>query len=239
MPEPAASHLREPVRAVLFDLDGTLLDTAPDLAMAANALRGHYDLPFLSESVITEFVGKGMENLVRRTLAGSRELRGPLPWSVDEALAVFKSHYHRVNGDRARIFDGVTEGLMALRDMGLALGVVTNKPAEFVEPLLQQTGLLGFFGVRVCGDTCERKKPDPMPVQYACQQLGVAPENAVLIGDSMNDAQAGRAAGAQVLLVPYGYNEGRDVATLDVDGLVHDVLEAAEWIRRHNRSVMS
>ncbi|MGE4336405.1 MAG: phosphoglycolate phosphatase [Pigmentiphaga sp.] len=219
-------------KAALFDLDGTLLDTAPDLATAANAMRGHYGMPLLREDVITSFVGKGMENLVRRTLAGSLDPVGDPEPDVAEALAVFREHYHRVNGDRVRIFEGVAAGLRELSDLGLSLGVVTNKPTEFVRPLLEQTGLRGFFEVLVCGDTCERKKPDPMPVFHACELMGVEPEQTVLVGDSVNDALAGRAAGTAVLVVPYGYNEGRDVSTLDVDALVRDVPEVVVWVRQ-------
>lgn len=222
------------LRAALFDLDGTLLDTAPDLAMAANALRTHFGLPMLREDVITSFVGKGMENLVRRTLSGALEPASDLPYPMDEAMAVFKHHYHQVNGDRARIFDGVAEGLRLLADMSIQLGVVTNKPTEFTGPLLEQTGLAGFFSLFVCGDTCERKKPDPMPVLYACEQLGVRPEETVLVGDSVNDALAGRAAGTQVLIVPYGYNEGRDASKLDADALVQDLGEVVSWVQLHN-----
>lgn len=222
------------LRAALFDLDGTLLDTVADLAMAANALREHYQLPLLSEDQIAEFVGKGMENLVRRTLAGSRNIPAHLAQPQPEALAVFKSHYRRLNGERARLYQGVVDGLVALRDMGLQLGVVTNKPTEFTLPLLRQTGLAEFFEVVVCGDTCEHRKPHPMPVLHACEQLSVAPAEAVLVGDSMNDAQAGRAAGVRVLLVPYGYNEGRDVAELEADGVVADAREAAQWVSRYN-----
>lgn len=217
-------------KAALFDLDGTLLDTAPDLALAANAMRAHYGMPLLREDVLTSFVGKGMENLVRRSLAGALEPEHPPEQPLEEALAVFRQSYHRVNGDRARIFPGVAEGLRALADLGVQLAVVTNKPSEFALPLLEQTGLKGFFQVLVCGDTCERKKPDPMPVRHACEQLGVAPARAVLVGDSVNDAQAGQAAGTPVLIVPYGYNEGRDVRQLKVEALVADVPAMVAWL---------
>lgn len=217
--------------AALFDLDGTLLDTAPDLALAANALRTEYGMPTLRDDVITSFVGRGMENLVRRVLAGSLDPDEPPPHPIDEAMAVFKRHYHRVNGDRVRIFDGVVDGLQAMRADGLSLAVVTNKPTEFTLPLLAQTGLGGLFKTVVCGDTCAHKKPHPEPVLHACALLAVEPARAVVIGDSVNDAQAARAAGTAVLIVPYGYNEGRDVRSLDADGIVPDVPAAAAWLR--------
>jgi phosphoglycolate phosphatase len=217
-------------QAALLDLDGTLLDSVPDLATAANAMRVELGMGVLREDVIATFVGKGVDNLVRRALAGS--LAGE---EADDVLfqrgrASFFRHYHLVNGDKAVLFDGVMDGLKAMRELGLKLAVVTNKPTEFTLPLLQRTGLAAFFDAVVCGDTCERKKPDPQPVRHACTLLGVAPERAVTIGDSMNDTQAGRGAGTRVLVVPYGYNEGTDVRTLEVDGIVDTLVDAAEWI---------
>lgn len=224
------------LKAALFDLDGTLLDTAPDLAMAANAMRIELGMPPLREDIVATFVGRGMENLVRRVLAGSLLGSEEPTQDISGPLACFRRHYHAVNGDRARIFEGTLEGLQTLRADGIQLAVLTNKPTEFTVPLLEQTGLRGFFSVIVCGDTCEQKKPHPMPVLHACSLLGVEAAKAVVIGDSVNDAMAARAAGCPVLVVPYGYNEGRDVTTLDVDGIVSDIPAAAAWIKGRNRA---
>lgn len=221
-------------QAALLDLDGTLLDSVPDLATAANAMRMELGMPPLREAVIATFVGKGVERLVQRALAGAQE-HGDLDAALfAQGRASFYRHYHLVNGDKAVVFDGVLDGLKAMRDQGLKMAVVTNKPTEFTIPLLQRTGLAGFFAAVVCGDTCARKKPDPQPVLHACSLLGVQPERAVTIGDSVNDAQAGRDAGTRVLVVPYGYNEGVDVRTLDVDGIVSTLVEAAQWIGQDN-----
>jgi len=221
-------------RAVLLDLDGTLLDSVPDLALAANAMRIELGMPVLREDVIATFVGKGADNLVRRALSGSLQDADPEPALFDQARASFYRHYHLVNGDKATVFDGAIDGLKAMRDQGLKLAVVTNKPTEFTLPLLQRTGLAGFFQEVVCGDTCARRKPDPDPMLFACERLNVKAAQAVAIGDSINDAQAGRAAGMHVLAVPYGYNEGQDVHGLDVDGIVASIVEAAQWIALWN-----
>lgn len=226
-------------QAALLDLDGTLLDSVPDLATAANAMRVELNMPPLREDVIATFVGKGVDRLVQRALAGSQEHDELDPALFARARESFYRHYHLVNGDKAAIFDGVLDGLKAMRELGLKLAVVTNKPTEFTVPLLQRTGLAGFFAAAVCGDTCARKKPDPQPVLHACSLLGVAPERAVTIGDSLNDTQAGRDAGTRVLVVPYGYNEGVDVRTLEVDGIVSSLVEAAQWIARDGNVLAS
>jgi len=219
-------------QAVLLDLDGTLLDTIPDLALAANAMRVELGMAPLREDVIATFVGKGVDNLVRRTLVGALDAGEPPPEQYERARASFYRHYHLVNGDKSVVFDGVMPALKTMKSLGLKLAVVTNKPTEFTLPLLQRTGLAGFFDAVVCGDTCARKKPDPEPMLHACALLGAEPARTVAIGDSINDAQAARAAGCSVLAVPYGYNEGRDVRTLEVDGIVATLEDAAAWIAR-------
>lgn len=220
-----------PWRAVLLDLDGTLLDTLPDLAAAANAMRVSLNMPTLDESLIGTFIGKGVDSLVVRTLAGQRDAPEPDPATFAQARAVFHKHYHDINGRRSTHYEGVKEGLAALQAMSLKLGVVTNKPSEFTLPLLERTGLLSQMSVVVSGDTCSRRKPDPEPIVYACQQLGHEPHEVVTIGDSINDALAARAAGCTVLAVPYGYNEGEPVSDLPVDGIVPSILAAAQWIQ--------
>jgi len=217
--------------AVLIDLDGTLLDTAADLAAAVNAMRDEFDRPPLPEATVAAYVGKGAEVLVHRSLGGGLDAR------VDAALLArgleaFGRHYRRTNGQRARIYPGVREGLDAMRAAGLALACVTNKPQEFADALLRHTGLHQDFALVLGGDALPRRKPDPLPMLHAARVLGVTAARTVAIGDSVNDALAARAAGMTVLAVPYGYNEGCDVATLDVDAVVDSLLEAAALIAR-------
>lgn|SRR5690606_20793256 len=216
-------------RAVLIDLDGTLLDTIPDLAAAANAMLAELQTPQLPLADIATFVGKGTENLVQRCLTDPRVGLPADPTTVAAALSVFNRHYHAVNGQASRVYPGVLAGLAAFRAQGATLAVVTNKPTEFTLPLLRRSGLSDWFDVVVCGDTCERKKPDPLPLLHACEQLGYPPQQALAIGDSVNDALAARAAGITVLAVPYGYNEGRDIHDLDIDGIVFGIDDAADW----------
>lgn len=222
--------------AALFDLDGTLLDTIPDLADATNAMLQALGLHTLPQDTIATFVGKGTGVLVERAL-NAQPQGTALP---DQALALdtFHACYHECNGNRARLYPGVMQGLDALSAAGLALGVVTNKPTAFSLPLLEQAGLAGYFAHIVCGDTCTQKKPHPMPFQHACDLLGVPPTHAVAVGDSMNDALSARAAGLTVLAVPYGYNEGNDVQSLDVDDIVSGIDEAARWVLARNAGTL-
>jgi phosphoglycolate phosphatase len=213
-------------RAILFDLDGTLLDSAPDLAAAANAMLAELGLPARDPAVVATYIGKGIPKLVERTLTGSLDAAAD-PVLFARALPMYERYYAEESGRRSVPFPGVIEGLRALHDAGLPLACITNKAERFTLDLLQRTGLDGFLPVVVCGDTVVRKKPDPEPVLTACARLGVRPADALMIGDSANDCQAARAAGCPVWRVPYGYNEGRPVETLDCDAVVPDLAEAA------------
>jgi len=224
--------------AALFDLDGTLFDTLADLAAATNAMRVEFGLPTLPRALIGTYIGKGAAKLVERALAGP-EGRLVTDAEREDGLAVFRRHYLAHNGRQATLYPGVREGLQAFHAMGLKLGIVTNKLAQFTPPLLEQAGLTRFFSSVVCGDTCARAKPDPMPVLHACRELGVEPARAVMIGDSSNDALAARAAGVAALAVSYGYNEGMDVQSLDVDAIVASIVDAAHWVAQRQTQTSS
>lgn len=216
-------------RAVLLDLDGTLLDTVADLAAAVDAMLVELGRAPVGESAVRTYVGKGARVLVRRSLAGS--LDAPIDEAVvDAAMPTFEHHYERENGSSAGLYPNAVEGLTALHDKGLLLACVTNKPQPFAEALLERTALAPFFAVTVGAVPGLARKPDPAPLLQACAQLGVEPAHAVAIGDSMNDVQAARAAGIPVIVVPYGYNEGRPASTLDADAHVNDLLQAAARI---------
>jgi phosphoglycolate phosphatase len=224
-----AARARFRVAAVALDLDGTLLDTAADLAAAANAMLAELGRPTLPVSRVADYVGKGMGVLVHRVLSGHPDGR------VDDDLhrrasESFLAHYERENGRAARAYPGVRAGLDAMRAAGLRLAVVTNKPASFTATLLALTGLAEYFELVVGGDTLARRKPDPLPMLHVCERFGLEPRQVLAIGDSLNDALAARAAGMPVVLVPYGYNEGRDVRELDVDAIVQDLCVASKLI---------
>lgn len=220
------------VRAVLIDLDGTLLDTVLDLHAAANAMLHDLGRSEISVESIRSYVGRGIPNLVKRVLAGSMAAADDATPTPAEALASFRDHYRTENGRNAAFFPGVREGLEAFKALGLPLGVITNKAEAFTLPLLQRTGLLPFFEVIVSGDVLPRPKPDPMPLLWACGRLGFSPVDVLMIGDSVHDFHAGRAASCPVFLVPYGYNEGRDVRDLACNAIVSSLAEAAQLLIR-------
>lgn len=212
-----------PIRAILLDLDGTLLDTVPDLADAANAMLAELGRVPLSNDILRDFVGKGIPNLVGRCLGYAGESQAD---DARAALALFKRHYAETNGRRTRVYPGVRAGLRAARHAGIRCACVTNKSAAFTAPLLQRMGLTPYLDLVVSGDTLAEKKPHPLPFLHACACLGVAPEAALVVGDSRNDVAAARAAGCPVVCVPYGYREGVDVRELGADAIVATVEEA-------------
>jgi phosphoglycolate phosphatase len=207
------------LHGVLIDLDGTLMDTAPDLAAAANRMRADFGLPPLPLDRIAAFVGKGAEAFTR-------------------GRASFYAHYTVENGLQAIVFDRVPQALEHLRSRGLKVACVTNKPKEFTIPLLAKMDLARHFDAVVAGDEVAEKKPHPALLLEACRRVQLQPAEVMLVGDSVNDAQAARAAGCGCVLVETGYNEGEGVAGLagspGLDAIVATLAEAVRWIlQRH------
>jgi phosphoglycolate phosphatase len=219
------------IEAVIIDLDGTLIDTAPDLTAAANGMLRELGLPPRSLAEVTSFIGKGISNLVARSVGDAVAADSR---NFDSALARFEAHYREVSGQFAAVFPGVREGLADFHAQGLRCACMTNKAAQFTEPLLARIGLRENFELVVSGDTLSKKKPDPLPLLYICEHFGVAPASALAIGDSPNDTQAARAPGCPVVCVPYGYREGLEVRELDCDAIVSTLAEAASVIRNEN-----
>ncbi|MEN3372643.1 phosphoglycolate phosphatase [Dechloromonas sp. ZS-1] len=217
-------------QSVTFDLDGTLLDTVADLAEACRLMLDDLGAPQRSVAEVHRFVGKGMAVLVERCLTWETP---PTAERLQAGIDAFKRHYATVNGAQAVIYPGVLAGLAAWKASGLKLGVVTNKPGMFTEVLLERTGLLDYFEVVVSGDTTTHKKPHPEPILHACRLFGVRPDRNLHIGDSENDILAARAAGSSAYCVPYGYNEGKPVDTVDCDALVSDLLAAYRQALTH------
>ncbi|MBZ9556498.1 MULTISPECIES: phosphoglycolate phosphatase [unclassified Modicisalibacter] len=214
----------EGIRLVVFDLDGTLVDSVPDLTVAVDAMLGDMDLPAAGEARVRDWVGNGARKLVERALAHA------LGGDVDEARLerghqAFLRHYGEAPCVHTRLYPGVREALEGLRERGLRLALVTNKPHAFIAPILSALGVEGLFELTVGGDSLPRRKPDPLPLTYVAERLGIAPGQALMVGDSRHDIEAGRRAGFRTLAVPYGYNHGEPVGLAGPDGEVESLRE--------------
>ncbi len=203
-------------QAAIVDLDGTMVDTLGDFDVALNRMLADLSLPPVDRVFIERTVGKGSEHLIRQTLLHA----GAEPSRFDAAWARYTHHYLSVNGDFSAVYPGVVEGLQALRDAGLKLACLTNKPTAFAGPLLRSKGLDRYFAVVFGGDAFERKKPDPLPLLKTCEALGSEPARTLMVGDSSNDAAAAQAAGCPVVLVTYGYNHGEPIRAVPANGHV-------------------
>ena len=214
------------LHAAIVDLDGTMVDTLGDFAVALNRMLAELALPGIERPAIARLVGKGSEHLIRSVLAqvgGDARLYEP-------AWQSYQKHYAAINGQYASVFPGVVEGLRVLRGAGLRLACLTNKPTAFAQALLQAKDLSGFFEAVFGGDAFERRKPDPLPLIKTCAALGAAPRHTLMLGDSSNDAAAARAAGCPVLLVTYGYNHGEPVRAVQADGFLDSMAEVSGWL---------
>ena len=222
------SLLQPHTRAVLFDLDGTLLDSAPDLACAVDATLLDFGHPPAGAERVADWVGNGARALVARALAHAGGLPGEDAVDaalLDRAQQAFLGHYQRHLAVHSRLYPGVEDTLDKLRLCGFALAVVTNKPGRFVPPLLSHFGIGRHFGLVLGGDALPEKKPAPAPLLHCAQAFGLAPSECLMVGDSSADVSAARAAGMPVVCVSYGYNRGRDVAELGPDAVIHHLAE--------------
>jgi phosphoglycolate phosphatase len=215
-----------PLAAVLFDLDGTLLDTAADIALALNRALVEFDCESLAQDDVRGMIGRGAPILIERAAAArGRDFDAPTQAAIVERFFHHYGELEELHEDSASPYAGAAELLHGLHDAGLGIAVVTNKQYRFASALLARVGLAAWVDVVVGGDTCARRKPDPQPLLFACQSLRAVPANSLMVGDSVNDVQAARGAGIPVICVSYGYNEGRDARTLECDALVDSLAE--------------
>ena len=213
--------------AVLFDLDGTLVDSAPDLSTAVNRMLVDLGREPLDDARVRDWIGNGARRLVARALAGRREIEAE-PEGTEAALQRFFVHYHDTLVDDSCLYPGVLEGLQRIEALALPMGIVTNKPTAFTAPLVEAMGLADFFSVSVSGDTLAVKKPDPAPLAHAAQALGVDITRCLYVGDSRADIDAAKAAGSVMVRVPYGYSGGDAVVANHPSELTLTVVELAE-----------
>jgi len=219
-------NLTNSIRAVIFDLDGTLVESAGEIALALERTFGDLGLRPLEPKAVEALIGRGVRSLVERSLAQA----GAAAVALDPAVERFEAHYAQTVGTQAALFAGVLPGLRLLRESGFAMSVVTNKPRFFTQQLLERVEVAEFFTGIVAGDDGIRRKPHGDMLLAACGEMGSDPIHSLMLGDSDNDVLAARAAGCPVWCVPYGYNEGRGPETLACDRLVDTIEEAARLL---------
>lgn len=220
------------IRLVAFDLDGTLIDSVPDLSRAVDAALVDLNLPAAGEATVRDWVGNGslvlMERALHHALTESAHAKRPHAENADllaRAHDAFLAHYAIDPASRTRLYPGVRQALDALRASDLPLALVTNKPAAFIAPILEGFGLQDHFALCLGGDSLPRKKPDPAPLLHVAAHFEIPPNACLMVGDSRHDIVAGKAAGFRTLAVPYGYNHGQPVADSGPDAVVESLAE--------------
>jgi phosphoglycolate phosphatase len=217
--------LTDRIRAVAFDLDGTLIDTMGDLAAAVNLMLSMLGARELPEPRVRALVGNGVDQLVLRALT---ESVGDTPTHSAQrsaALALFRRLYGQGLFKRSKVYPGVVQALRSFADSGISLCCITNKDSVFSERLLKEAGLSSFFSFTLCADRAEDRKPSPNMLLAACSRLGIAPADMLYVGDSIMDIKAARAAGSPVIAVSYGYGKEHAHDDVRADGMVDDLIE--------------
>jgi phosphoglycolate phosphatase len=215
--------LRKP-EMILIDVDGTLVDSVPDLAYCVDEMMTQLGREPWGERRVRDWVGNGVERLVKRALVGA--LQGePDEADFDHAYPLFLELYAENTSRRSCLYPGVREGIDMLKAASYPLGCVTNKAAQFTEPLLQDLGVYSDFSIVISGDTLTKKKPDPEPLLHAAEYFGCEPASAMMIGDSVSDVAAARAAGFQIVCMSYGYNHGVDIRESGPDDVIDTLTE--------------
>lgn len=219
----------------LVDLDGTLVDTLPDIALCVDGMLERLGLARVGESQTREWVGNGVDVLIERALSARMEESARVE-RREEALRIFKALYAEHTSDHSRVYDGAREGLEYLRGARVALGCVTNKPGFYANKLLAELELDAFFSLVVSGDSVAHKKPHPLPLLHASRHFAVEPADSMLIGDSVNDVEAARRAGFRIVCVTYGYNHGDDIRSSNPDAVIDSLAELPELFTSRSRA---
>jgi phosphoglycolate phosphatase len=209
---------------VLIDLDGTLVDSVPDLAWCVDEMMKALNMPVRGEDKVRKWVGNGVPRLIERALID--DLDGyPDESTFSKAAPIFMALYAKNSSKRSQLYPHIKEGLTWLKQQGIRLGCVTNKDEQFTLPILKDLEIYDFFEIVICGDTLPLKKPDPAPLLHGAKFFGIEPENAMMIGDSISDVKASRAAGFNIVCMSYGYNHGIDIRTANPDAVIDSFAE--------------
>ena len=214
---------------IMIDVDGTLVDSVPDLAYCVDEMLQILSMKKRGEKKVRNWVGNGVPKLVERAITG--ELEGQLDKELfDKAYHVFLALYKDNTSKRSHLYNGVIEGLNYLQSQHYNLGCVTNKAEQFTIPLLKALGISDYFKIVISGDTLPKKKPDPMPLIYGAEYFGVKPENCLMIGDSVSDVKASRSAGFDIICMSYGYNHGNNISDEKPDLVIDSMNELRKYL---------
>ena len=218
-------------KLVLIDLDGTLVDSVPDLTYCVDEMMQALNMPLRGEAAVRTWVGNGVQRLTERALVN--DLDGhPEPELLNKALPIFLALYAENTSKRSRLYDGVLEGLDYLQSCpDLIIGCVTNKAEQFTIPLLTNLGIYDRFKIVISGDSLAEKKPHPLPLLHAAETFGIDPSDALMVGDSKSDVKAARAAGFKIACLTYGYNHGEDIRKYEPDMVLDSLAEIKQHIQ--------
>jgi len=216
-------------KLIMIDVDGTLVDSVPDLAYCVDELMVLMGREKWGEAKVRHWVGNGVPKLVERSLTG--ELEGTVDKSdFDKAYPIFLELYAENTSERSSLYDGVREGLDYMKSEGYTLGCVTNKAEQFTLPILRDLGIFDDFGIVISGDTLEKKKPDPLPLLHATKHFGIDSKDSLMLGDSISDVKASRAAGFEIICMSYGYNHGDDIRDANPDLVIDSMAELKDYL---------
>jgi len=216
-------------KLIMIDVDGTLVDSVPDLSYCVDEMMKALNKKPCGEEKVREWVGNGVPKLVERALTGDLD-KAPNAPDYERAYPIFLELYAENTAKRSCLYDGVREGLDYLKSRGYLIGCVTNKAEQFTLPLLKTLGIFDDFSIVISGDTLAKKKPDPLPLLYSAEHFGIMPEECLMLGDSVSDVSASRAAGFAIICMSYGYNHGRDIANENPDLVIDSMVELRDCL---------
>ena len=216
-------------KLIMIDVDGTLVDSVPDLAYCIDEMMQKLGLQKWGETKVRHWVGNGVPKLVERALTGELEGR-PIKEVFDIAYPIFLDLYEDNSAERSYLYDGVREGLDYLKSQRYQLGCVTNKSEKFTHPLLKALGIFNDFKIIISGDTLAKRKPDPMPLLYCAERFNLKPEECLMLGDSVSDVKAARAAGFDIICMSYCYNHGNDIADENPDLVIDSMSQLSDHL---------
>lgn len=215
-------------KLIMIDVDGTLVDSVPDLAFCVDQMMIELGLQLCGEERVRNWVGNGIPKLIERALIDKLD-KESISKVYEVAYPIFLKLYSDNSAIRSRLYDGVKEGLDYLKSKGYLLGCVTNKAEQFTNPLLKKMGIYNDFRLIISGDTLDKKKPDPLPLLHGANFFNMQPNECLMLGDSVSDVRAARAAGFDIICMAYGYNHGNNIEDENPDL----VIDSMDQLKEH------